>query len=154
MEPAFCEQQLHKAVQKREVFLSWLERKWIDARPSRLPYRRGRVELDHALVAVAYVEDVGEAAVLLLARQHLVGMHALTCAGRPDDELHANPVHIGVLKKGRALPGLKDIEVLGSQILGVRMPDAGREDGREARVVVLAQPQIEHPKLLIARNIA
>ena len=87
------------------------------------------VQLDHAFVAVADVEDEGEAVVFPLQREHLVGVHGLAGPRWPDGELDAHTVDIGVVKERCPLPGLEDVQVFAVEVFRFRMADVGREDG-------------------------
>ena len=73
------------------------------------------------LVAVADIEDVGKAVVFPLQSEHLVGVYGSSRARRPDDEHDPDAVDIDILKEGRSLPRLKDVEVLVVEV--VRLAD-------------------------------
>ena len=93
------------------------------------------VQFDDALIAAADVEDVGEAAILLLQRNGRVADHAFPCSGWPDDEHDAHAVHIHVLKERRPCARLEDVEVFGVEVFGVRMSEVRREHRRQPRMV-------------------
>ena len=138
---AVRQQQLDERIQKRDIALGRLQCKGIDARAVFADaVHAAAVQLDDALVAAADVEDVREAAVLLLVRDSQVAMHGLAGSGWPDDEHDPHAVHIHVLKERRPCARLEDVQVFVIEVLRMRMAEIRREDRGEAGVMVFREP--------------
>src|SRR5579875_3123333 len=92
---AICKEQLDERVEELNVAFGGLQGKrvhtWAIFANAVHP---SAVQLDHALVAAADVEDVGESPVLLFEGDELIAMNGLAGSGRTNDKHHANAVHI------------------------------------------------------------
>src|ERR1700678_4324633 len=105
-------------MKESDVGLGRLKRERVDARPIFAdPVNPPIIQLDDALVAAADVEDEGESTVLLLKAQHLVSVYAFSGPGWADDELYPHTVDIGILKIRGPCPRLKDVQILGVEVV-------------------------------------
>ena len=130
-----------KRVQELDIALGRLQGERIDPRAIfAYAVNPAAIQFDHALVAAADVEDVGEAAIFLFKRDDLVPMNGLAGPGWPEDEHDPHAIHIHVLKERRPCARLEDVQVLGVQILGVRMSEMRSEHRGKPRMMVLRQP--------------
>src|SRR5580692_11450029 len=140
-------------MKESDVGLGRLKGERVDARPIFAdPVDPASIEFDNALVAAADVEDEGESTVLLLKAQHLVGVYALAGPGWADDELYPHTVDIGILKIWGSCAGLEDVQILGVEVIGMRVAEMWSEDAGETSMVVFAQPQRIDIELPVARK--
>src|SRR5580658_8045668 len=111
-------------MKKSNVGLGRLKRKRVDARAVlAYPVNPASIKLDYAFVAAANVEDEGEPAILLFQTQHLVCVYAFAGSGGADDELYSDAIDISILKIRCACPGLENIQVLGVEVVRMRMTE-------------------------------
>ena len=151
--PAVREQELHKRVEELDVGLCGLQRKRVHARPVLADaVNLASIQFDNTFVAAADIEDVGKAAVLLFQRDDLIPVNGLPGARRPDDEHDPNAVHIRVLEERRPRARLEDVEVLGIEVVRVRMSDMRSEHRRETSVMIFGQPHRKDVELVVARK--
>ena len=149
--PPFVKQQLDERIEKGDVALGRFQREGIDARAVFADaVHAAAVQFDHAFVAAADVEDVGESAVLLLVGDGQVAVHGFAGSRWPEDEHDAHAVHIHVLKERRPRARLEDVQVLVVEVFRIRMAEIRREDRRQPRMMVFGQPHGEDVELLVA----
>ena len=145
------EEHLDEVVQKLGVLLVVFEGERVDTWAVQTDaVHLAAVQLHHAFVAVADVEDESETVVLPLQRKHLVGLHGFSGPRWPDGELHPHTADVGVMEKRCSLPGLEDVQVFAVEVVRQGVADVGGEDRREAGVVILAQPEGEDVVSLVA----
>jgi hypothetical protein len=86
---------------------------------------------------------------LLVSDCH-VSVDRLPGSGGADDEHDPHAVHVDILKEWCPSARLEDVEIFGIEIFRVWMADVRGEDGRQARMVVLGQPQREDIEFMVA----
>ena len=111
------------------------------------------IQLDHAFIAAADVEDVGEPAVLLLVGDGHVAVNGFAGAGWSEDQHDAHAVHVHVLKEWRPCARLEDVQILVVQVFRIRMAEiAERKTEDKPRMVIFRQPHRKDVELVDCRE--
>ncbi len=148
---AIGQQQLDEGIEKRDIALGRLQCKWIDARAVFADaVHSPAIEFHDTFVAAAYVEDVGEPAILLLVGDGQIAVYGFACAGWPEDEHDPHAVHVGILEERRPRARLEDVQVLVVEVFRVAMAQMRSEDRRQSRMVILRQPHRKDIELVVA----